>query len=98
MNQSSHISSPQRTLLLSLSIVGVIGLSALVIFWQGDSCAGILQQTAPRLETHLEIIKNKGAVEVGHEQIQKLSDSAQKVGLHLKTCCIGLRNDEPHRP
>jgi len=90
MNQSNRISSHQRSLLLGLSAAGVIGLSALVIFSQDDSCAGILQQTAPRLESNLEIIKNKGSVAVSRERIQELSESAQRVGLHLKTCCIVL--------
>jgi len=42
------------------------------------------------VEAHLEIIKNKGAFAVHHEKIQELSESAQKVGLHLKTCCAVL--------
>ena len=90
MNQSRNISSQQRTLLLSLSIVGVLVLGAIVILSQDDSCAGILQQTAPRLEANLEIIENRGSVAVSQDQIQALSESSQRVGLHLETCCTVL--------
>jgi hypothetical protein len=61
-----------------------------VIIRPGQSCEGILEQTAPRVETSLELIKSKGAFAVRREKIQELSDSAQKVGLHLKTCCVVL--------
>jgi hypothetical protein len=65
-------------------------MSALVILRPRSPCEDIFEQTAPKVETHIELIKNKGALVVGHEQIQELSESAQKVGLHLKTCCSVL--------
>lgn len=87
---SSPISSRHKALLIGVAVAGFIALSVLVIFWPHGSCEEIFKQTAPKLEAHLEIIKQKGALAVGHEQVQELSKSAQKVGLHLKTCCTVL--------
>ncbi len=97
MAEEEHsVSSGSKTLLVSLALVGLIGLAALVILMPlfGDSCDGIFEQTAPKLRVHLEIIKNTGAATVGQEKIQDLSESAQKVGLHLKTCCKILEHGE----
>lgn len=65
-------------------------MSVLALLWPRTSCEGIFEQTAPKVEAHLEIIKNKGAFAIGHEKIQEVSESAQKVALHLKTCCSVL--------
>ncbi len=88
--KSNPVSSQQKLLLIGIGVAGLVGVSVLVILWPRDPCEGIFEQTAPRLEAHLEIIKNKGAFAVSHELIQELSESAQKVGLHLKTCCSVL--------
>ena len=90
--KETHRSSSfrQRALLVGVAVAGLAALSALVILWPRGSCDGIFRQTAPKLEAHLEIIKQKGALAVSQEQIQVLSESAQKVGLHLKTCCSVL--------
>jgi hypothetical protein len=80
----------QRALLVGVAVAALAALSTLVILWPHGSCDGIFRQTAPKLEAHLEIIKQKGALAVSQEQIQVLSESAQKVGLHLKTCCSVL--------
>ncbi len=59
------MSSWQKTLLISLALAGLIGLGILVVLhWPRNSCEGIFEQTAPKVEAHLEIIKNKGAVVV----------------------------------
>ena len=88
--KSNPFSSRQKLLLIGIGVAGLVGVSALVILRPLDPCESIFEQTAPRLEAHLEIIKNKGAFAVSHEQIQELSESTQKVGLHLKTCCSVL--------
>lgn len=90
--KSNPVSSRSKLHLIGIGIgvAGLVGVSVLVILWPRDSCGGIFEQTAPRLEAHLEIIKNKGSFAVSHEKIQELSESAQKVGLHLKTCCSVL--------
>ena len=88
--QSKSVSSRQKLLLLGMGVAVLAGVSVLVIVRTGNSCERIFNQTAPKLEAHLEIIEQKGAIAVGHDQIQELSESAQKVGIHLKTCCSVL--------
>ena len=87
---SQPISSQHKALLIGVALAGLAGLSVLAILWTRPSCEGIFVQTAPKLQAHLEIIESKAGFAVGHEQIQELSESAQKVGLHLKTCCSVL--------
>ena len=89
-NQSNPTSFRHKTLWVGVVLIGLIGLSVLIILRPRSSCEGIFEQTAPKVEAHIEIIKNKGVFAVGHEQIQALSESAQKVGLHLKVCCSVL--------
>ena len=40
------------------------------------------------MRADLEFVKIKGALTLGAEKVQELTDSSQKVGLHLKSCCI----------
>jgi hypothetical protein len=62
-------------------------------FWlKPASCDSIFEQTAPRLESKLEILKSQAKLVIGPEQVQALTDSSQKVGLHLKACCIFQMN------
>lgn len=86
----NSITGKYRALLLGGVVVAIAILAGLVVFWPRSACEGIFEQTAPRLEANLEIIRNKGVLAVGQEKIQELTESAQKVGLHLKTCCSVL--------
>ncbi|MHB8745707.1 MAG: hypothetical protein ACYC7I_04150 [Gammaproteobacteria bacterium] len=79
-----------RLLLLGGAALGILLLGGLIILRPHATCDGIFEQTAPHLEANLEIIRSKGALAVGQEKIQELTESAQKVGLHLKTCCAVL--------
>lgn len=79
-----------RLLLLGGAALGILALGGLIILRPHSTCEGIFEQTAPHLEANLEIIRSKGALAVGQEKIQELTESAQKVGLHLKTCCAVL--------
>lgn len=89
-----NLSSIQKTTLIATAIVAVAGVSYLVVAPGGDSCGTIFEQTAPRLQANLDIIQNKGQIAVSRETIQELSDSAQRVGLHLKTCCTVLQGGQ----
>jgi len=51
-------------------------------------CDSIFEQTADRVQADLKFIKVKGGVTLGAEKVQELTDSSQKVGLHLKSCCV----------
>ena len=87
---ASQVTGKYRALLLGGVVIGIAILAGLVVFWPRSACEGIFEQTAPRLQANLEIIRNKGVLAVGQEKIQELTESAQKVGLHLKTCCSVL--------
>lgn len=88
--KKNRMSSRQKLILIIISVVCLVVLSILIILWPRSSCEGIFEQTAPRLEANLEIVRSKGVFAVGQVQIQELSESAQKVGLHLNTCCSVL--------
>ena len=51
-------------------------------------CESIFQQTQVKLTSSLDVIKSKGEITIGPEKIQELTESAQRVALNLKTCCI----------
>ena len=89
-SKSSLGFSRYKGLVIGLALIGIIGLGVLVIVKPGRSCDGIFEQTAPRLESSIELIKSKGAFALRREKIQELAEGAQKVGLHLKTCCLVL--------
>jgi hypothetical protein len=54
-------------------------------------CDSIFEQTTDRLRGNLEFINIKGALVLGSEKVQELTEGSQKVALHLKTCCIAQR-------
>jgi hypothetical protein len=53
-----------------------------------SKCDSIFEQTADRVRADLEFIKIKGELALGQEKVQELAEASQKVGLHLKSCCI----------
>jgi hypothetical protein len=84
----SHMSGRTKALLIGGGMALLAGGGALVLLRPGySSCQGIFEQTAPRLEANIELIKSKGGLAVSQETVQELTEGAQKVGLHLKTCC-----------
>lgn len=86
----SSLGARHKALLFGGVIVALAGAAALVLLRPGSACQGVFEQTAPRLEANIELIKNKGGFAVNQEKVQELTDGAQKVGLHLKTCCSVL--------
>jgi len=88
---SRAMSGRLQAMLIGLGIVVLAGGAALVLLKPGrSSCQGVFEQTAPRLEANIELIKNKGGFAVSQQKVQELTEGAQKVGLHLKTCCSVL--------
>jgi hypothetical protein len=52
-------------------------------------CDAIFEQTATRVDAKLSLIKSADAeVLIGREKVQELSQSAQKLALNLKACCV----------
>lgn len=88
--ETSSLSGRHKALLIGGALVLLAGASALVLLRPAPACEGVFEQTAPRLEANIEVIRNKGGFAVSQEQVQELTDGAQKVGLHLKTCCSVL--------
>lgn len=77
--------------MIGVGMLLLAGGAALVLLRPGpSSCRGVFEQTAPRLEANIELIKSKGGFAVSQEKVQELTEGAQKVGLHLKTCCAVL--------
>jgi hypothetical protein len=52
------------------------------------ACDSIFEQTATRVSAKLQILRTPEELSIGREQVQALSDSSQKVALHLKACCV----------
>lgn len=83
----------RRTL---VTITGMIVL--LVIAYLGydlliralSPCDAVFEQTSVQLGTKLEVVQTQGAVFIGREKIQDLTEAAQVTALNLKTCCIVL--------
>jgi hypothetical protein len=83
--------SQLNAVLIGLGILVLAGGAALVLLRPADSsCQAVFEQTAPRLEANMELIRTKGGVAISHDIVQELAEGAQKVGLHLKTCCTVL--------
>jgi hypothetical protein len=76
-----------QTLGISVTITAGLVIAAYLI-WPRPRCDSIFEQTAPSVEVKLQFIKTIGDLVIGREQVQALAESSQKVGLHLKACCI----------
>jgi hypothetical protein len=79
--------------MLPLAIVAalVLAVGAYLFYDRAQpACEGIYQQTALRIGGQVETIAAKGGLVMGREQIQALTEGAQKVGQHLRTCCAVL--------
>ena len=76
-----------RLLIIGVTVIVVV-IAYLVLAGRRTECDTIFEQTATRVGGNIEVIKNKGQFFLGREQVQALTDSSQKVGLHLKSCCL----------
>jgi len=89
MSAKRNVLKSQLPLILMAATVCLLTLMWFVYRGLGRSrCDSIFEQTADRVRADLEFIKVKGGVALGAEKVQELTDSSQKVGLHLKSCCI----------
>jgi hypothetical protein len=59
-------------------------------FLPHSKCESIFEQTTDQLRGNLDVVKMNGDLVLGREKVQDLTESSQKVALHLKTCCIAL--------
>jgi hypothetical protein len=84
-----------------LMIVIAAGFLIAVIFMyfnRPGPCATIKEQTTQKLNLSVDVIKAKGALVIGGEKVQDVSDGAQKVGEHLMACCDAQHGDHPLPP
>jgi hypothetical protein len=84
-------------LLLSLLVLAATAVVLTLIYfgWEGffmphPKCESIFEQTTDRLRGNMDVVKMNGELVLGREKVQELTESSQKVALHLKTCCIAL--------
>ena len=87
MGAKRNVLKSQLPLIVIAATVVLLTLLWLV-FHHRSKCDSIFEQTTDRVRADLEFIKIKGEVAFGAEKIQELTDSSQKVALHLKSCCI----------
>ncbi len=76
-----------RLIVIAATVVMIV-LAYLLLAGRRTQCDTIFEQTAARVGGNLDVVKTKGEFFVGREQMQALTDGAQKVGLHLKSCCL----------
>ena len=55
-------------------------------------CNQIHQQTSLNFSTKIKVLKDRVGLNIGKSNIQKLSDSAQKVAINLQACCVAASN------
>ena len=88
MSAKRNVLKSQLPLIVIAATVCLLTLMWLIYRSLGRSrCDSIFEQTADRVQANLEFIKIKGKLALGSQKVQELTDSSQKVGLHLKTCC-----------
>jgi len=89
MSAKRNVLKSQLPLIVIAATVCLVTLMWFVYRGLGRSrCDSIFEQTADRVRADLKFIRVKGGVALGAEKVQELTDSSQKVGLHLKSCCI----------
>jgi hypothetical protein len=76
---------------------GVLAVIALFIYFYFKNqptgpCDSIFEQTAPKLAITLQHLKTNGGMVIGSQQVQDVAESAQRMGILCKTCCIAQVN------
>jgi hypothetical protein len=69
-----------------------------VFFHRPGLCASIMEQTTQKLNLSVDVIKAKGALVIGGEKVQDVSERARNVGQHLTACCDAQHSDYPLPP
>ena len=93
MSAKRNVLKSQLPLIVVAATVCLLTLMWFVYRSLGRSrCDSIFEQTADRVQADLKFIKVKGGVTLGAEKLQELTDSSQKVGIHLKSCCIAQQS------
>jgi hypothetical protein len=87
----------KKVIIATVAFLVLIGLGYFLysnLIAQNDPCASIFDQTTVSLEEKTKILREKGGVILGQDQIQKLSDQSDQIAADLKTCCILFNDDQ----
>ncbi len=87
----------QKPLMIFIA-AGFLIAGIFVYFNRPGPCANILDQKAPKLSLSVDAVKATGALVIGSEKVQDVSDGAREVGAHLTACCIAQHSDPPLPP
>ena len=94
IQQRSAVSAKRNVLKSQLPLIVIAAtVCLLTLMWLvyrslGRSrCDSIFQQTDDIMQVSLKVIETKGKLALGSQKVQELTDSSQKVAIHLKSCC-----------
>ena len=83
---------------LMVATIGVLLIVAYFVYSHPPGpCADIVNHTTPNMSLSVDAIKGKGEWVIGGEKIQDIGDDAQKVGMHLTTCCTHKGSISPEQ-
>jgi len=92
-SKRSSTRGASRQLLMIAVAFGVLAVVALFIYFtRPGPCDSIFEQTAPKLAITLQHLKTNGGVVIGHDKVQDLAESSQRMGIVCKTCCIAQQS------
>lgn len=94
-NSTSRKADEKKQTVIIVVAATVLSLAGIYYGYQWitrNDCNNIFEQTTDRLQGSFTVIENKGEIALGREKVQELAEGAQKVALHLKTCCMTLQN------
>ena len=82
-----------RQMLMLAVAFGVLAVIALFIYLtRPGPCDAIFEQTAPKLAIALQHLKTNAGVVIGHDKVQDLAESSQRIGILCKTCCVAQQS------
>lgn len=83
----------QQPLMIIAGMFVVLALGYFIYDRMRPRCDTFIEQTATRLSAKLHFIQSANSeMMIGREKVQELTDSSQKVALHLKACCQGQQS------
>jgi hypothetical protein len=82
----------QKSLIALATAAVFVIVGYFVYAWRRTPCDGIFEQTVPSLSVKVNALKASGEWVIGPEKVQDVSDGAQKIAVHLKSCCISQQS------
>lgn len=82
----------QKAPMIFIAAVGFLIVGYFAYSIRRTPCDGIFEQTAPSLSVKVNALKANGEWAIGREKIQEVDKDAQKIAVHLKSCCISQQS------